>query len=151
MELSHRIEHLSSKMESTLHSARGANSVLIEEKKSRIKEFLSKLFEKKYRTNTSRYQYANLILCCTSAMLSGDWSKKVEEANMETMDEHNANKNNLRQKFDHAINKIDSMSATRLNQIAWILKEYDLERILDTINAECVEAKPIRRQNTSRP
>lgn len=151
MELSHRLEHLSSKMESTLHSARGANSVLIEEKKSRIKEFLSKLFEKKYGPKTSGGQYANLILCCTSAMLSGDWGKKAGEVNMETMEEHNANKNNLRRKFDHAINKIDSMSAIRLNQIAWILKEYDLERILDTINAECVEVKPIRRQDTTRP
>jgi len=138
-------------MESTLHSTRGANSVLVEERRRRIKEFLSKSFEKKYGTNTSGGQYANLILCCTSAILSGDWDKKIGEANMETMEEHNTNKNNLRQKFDHAINKIDSMSAIRLNQIAWILKEYDLERILDTINAECVEVKPIRRQNTTRP
>ena len=137
-------------MESTLHSVRGAESVLIEEKKSRIKEFLSKLFEKKYNTKTSGGQYANLILYCASAMLSGDWGKKVGEANMETMEEHNTHKNNLSQKFDHAINKIDSMSATRLNQIVLILKEYDLERILDIINSECVEAKPIRRQNTAR-
>ena len=137
-------------MESTLHSVRGANSVLIEEKKNRIKEFLSKLFEKKYGTKTNGCQYANWILS-TGSILPCEWSKKVREANMEVMEEHNANKNNLRQKFDHAINKIDSMSATRLNQIAWILKEYDLERILDTVNAECVEVKPIRRQNTTRP
>ena len=151
MELLHRLEHLSSKMESTLHSVRGAESVLIEEKKSRIKEFLLTLFEKKYGTKTSGGQFANLMLCCTSAMLSGDWGKKVGDVNMEVMEEHNANKNNLRQKFNHATNQIDSMSAIRLNQIIWILKEYDLERILDTINAECVEAKPIRRQNTARP
>ena len=138
-------------MESILHSARNANSVLIEEKRSRIKEFLSKLFEEKYRTKTSGGQHANLILCCTRAMLSGDWGKKVEAANMEVMEAHNANKNNLRQKFDHAINKIDSMSAIRLNQIMMIFKKYDLERILDTINAECVDAKPIRKQNTTRP
>ena len=138
-------------MESTLHSARGANSVLVEERRRRIKEFLSKLFEEKYRTNTSGGQHANLILCCTSAMLSGDWGKKVGDVNMEVMEEHSANKNNLRQKFDHAINKIDSMSTIRLNQIAWILKQYDLERILDTINAECVEVKPIKKQNTTKP
>ena len=147
MELLHRLEHLSLKIESILHSARDANNVLIEERRRRIEEFLSKSFEEKYHTKTMGCQIANLILH-TGAMLPYEWSKKFGEDNMEIMEEHKINKNNLRQKFDHAINKIDSMSAIRLNQIMWILKKYDLERILDTINAECVEVKPIRKQNS---
>ena len=150
MELLHRLEHLSLKIESTLHSARDANYVLIEERRKRIKEFLSKSFEEKYHTKTMGGQFANLILN-TGSMLPYEWSKKFGEDRIEIMEEHNIDKNNLRQKFYHASNKIDSMSAIRLNQMMWILKKYDLERILDTINAECVEVMPIRKQNTTRP
>jgi len=133
-------------MESMLYSARDANNVLIEERRRRIKEFLSKAFEEKYRPKTMGGQFASSILFSASAIISGDLGKSIEEANMQVMEEHIIDKNNLRQKFDHAINKVDSMSAIRLNQIMWILKKYDLERILDTINAECVEVKPIRKQ-----
>ena len=137
---------MSLKMESMLYSARGANNVLIEERRRRIKEFLSKSFEEKYRPKTMGGQFANSILFGASAIISGDLGKSIGEANMQVMEEHNIDKNNLRQKFDHAINKIDFMSAIRLNQIRWILKKYDLERILDTINAECIEVMPIRKQ-----
>lgn len=146
-ELLHRLEHLSLKMESTLHSARDANNVLIEERRRKIKEFLSKSFEEKDHAKTMGDQIANLILCGTGAMLSGDWGRKLGEADIEIMKEHKIDKNNLRQKFDHAINKIDSMSAIRLNQIMRILKKYNLERILDTINAECIEATVLRKRD----
>jgi len=138
-------------MESILHSARDANNVLIEERGRRIKEFLSKSFEAKYRPKTMGGQFASSILFSAGVLISGDLGRSIGEVNMQVMEEHNMNKNNLKQKFDHAINKIDSMSAIRLNQVLLILRKYDLERILDTINAECVEVKPIRKRNTTRP
>lgn len=151
LEFMHRLEYLSSKIESTLSSARDANNVLIEEMRSTIKEFLQKSFEESDYVKTISGNIANTIFLGVGVILPDDWSKELGKTSMGIMEERKADKDNLKCKFDLAISNIDRMSATKLDRIIRILKKYDLERILYTINAECVEVKPIRKQNTTKP
>ena len=149
MEFQHRLEYISLKIGSTLSSARDADEILTELIRDRIREFLKRSLEK----NDYRKSYGQSLssaLCFIGAIPDGR-SKKLGEIGNEISEMQKISKDKLDQKFDHAIINIDCMSAIRLNHIMRILKKYDLERILDIINAECVEVKPIRRQNTTRP
>lgn len=134
-----RLEYISQKIESTLSSARDANKILTEMMKNRIKECLQRSLEKKEYIKCSG-QILNSVLQTVAAIIPNGFGKKLGEVSIGIIEEQRIIKDRLEQKFDRAINNLDSMPANRLIGIMKILKKHELEIILDHINVEPIQA-----------
>jgi hypothetical protein len=141
-----RLEYVSLKIESTLSSARDADDVLTEEIRCRIKKFLQNSLKNRDYVKTGGH-ILNSGFRIIGAILQDDLGKKLGEVANEINEEQKIDKDRINQKFDRAINKIDSMPANRLIQIMKILKKHELESILDNINAEYIQATVLRKRN----
>ncbi len=148
LESSPRLEYVSNKIESTLSSARDADKVLTEMIKNRIKEFLQRSLEKNDHTKLGG-KIVNLALLGISAISPDGFGKKLGEASMEIMEEQKISNDILAQKFDRAINKLDSIPTSRLIYIMKIHKTYELENVLDRINTEPIQATVLRKRNST--
>ncbi|MDE1818361.1 MAG: hypothetical protein KGI19_07140 [Thaumarchaeota archaeon] len=142
-----RLEHLYLKLDSILSSAGDAENVFTQEMRNTIKESLQKSFEKKDHVKTMSGIIASPILIGICAILPDDWSRDLGEVNNKISRERRIDRDDLKQKFDRTISKIDCMSGIQLRQIMRVLKKYDLEGILDYINVGCAVVLPIKKQN----